>query len=226
MTVRGLGKRRRLLLMAVVALALVVPPFRTPNLAGAGDVWTNNGDCWRGGTVICRMGWSANATFKVQWTNYMPSGETTLLNTAIDAMNTWNNAAGPQYQAFNPNPSPTRVYLYATTILGYGAADATNYDTNGRLMPFQGGTGTIAWTDIRMDVSNRSNPTVKRIWLHEFGHALALGHHVNENRGVMWPYSNQFQYDAPTDFDIGPKPPCSGITSSYLGLRCIYNYGQ
>lgn len=118
------------------------------------------------------------------------------------------------------------MYLYATTILGYGAADATNYDTNGRLMTFQGGTGTIAWTDIRMDSSNRTNPNLKRIWLHELGHALALGHYVNENRGVMWPYSDQFQYDEPTDFDIGPKPPCSGITSSYLGLRCIYNYGQ
>lgn len=81
----------------VVAIVMVMGGAAAPVPARAGDVWTNNGDCWRAGTpLICRMGWSANTTFTVQWTNYMPSGETTLLNTAITAMNSWNNQPGPQ----------------------------------------------------------------------------------------------------------------------------------
>lgn len=203
----------------------------SPTLAGgrvlAGDTYTANGDCWRAGTpYICRDSWAANTTFTIQWISQMSGEDPIFLDRAIAAMNTWNNAAGPQFQAFNPNPSPTRVYLNVAVLQGQGFADHVARRADSSIIFFEGGVGSISWGNIRQDYRNASYSQLYRIWLHEFGHTLMLGHHNSENAGVMWEASATMQFDGPTAFDIGPNPPCSGATPSYLGVRCIYNYGQ
>lgn len=210
-----------------LVIGLLLGPAVVASPGFAGDSYTANGDCWRFGTpVICRESYAgANTTFTIQWISQMSAEDPIFLDRAIAAMNSWNNTAGPQFQAFNPNPSPTRVWLYVAMLQGQGFADHTAHRGDGTVIFAGTGEGYISYGDIRQDYRNASYSQLYRIWLHEFGHTLMLGHHTNENASVMWDISATMQFDAPTGFDIGPIPPCSGQSASYRGLRCTYNYG-
>lgn len=207
-------------LVSVMVISVVIG-FGLSTRALAGDGWTQNADCWRAGTpYICRDGWAgANSFFTVQ-----------LVDTGLDAAHrsaaesarsSWSSAAGPQ--SFSWTGGGTSAWLSLDGTLAYGTMTTENDRADGTFIAFNGGTGSIALSKIKSSTANSGHPALVGMWAHEFGHTLGLGHHGNENTAVMWPYNDR-NNQAPTSFDIGPTPPCSGATPSYLGVRCIYNF--
>jgi hypothetical protein len=208
--------------MVLIVIVLVSVAFRARSVALAGDGWTNNADCWRGGTpLICRDGWGGANTYFVVFLVDQLGAETDLRIAAQSAASSWTSAAGPQ--SFSWTSGGTNAYLMLDGTQPYGSMITYNFRANGTIINFMGGEGRISFSHIKTSPLNRSHPARVGMWSHEMGHALGLGHHTNENTAVMWPTNDRVNW-SPTDFDIGPRPPCSGITPSYLGIRCIYNF--
>jgi hypothetical protein len=226
--VRMLAAPNRLLARLLTVVTLMMS---TANPAMAGDLWHGDGtgDCWRGNTpYVCRVGWSgANTLFTVYMIDQIgsPPGAYELRLAAQQAATGWTGAPGPQILSWSASSAPTWMYVRADYTGGYGSASALQYSNSGNIMG-RSSVGAIWYTIVRVDPSNWNHPKRQGIFAHEYGHGLGLYEHGNENVGVMWPYSSDANYQTPTSFDIGPTPPCSGITNSYLGVRCIYNYGN
>lgn len=204
-----------------LVLVGVVIGFWPSSRALAGDGWTQNADCWRPSTpYICRDGWAgANSFFVV---HLVDTGLDSAQRSAADsAATSWSSAAGPQ--SFSWTSGGTSAWLSLDSSLPYGTLTTENDRADGTFIAFNGGTGSIALSKIKSSPLNSNHPARIGMWAHELGHALGLGHHTNENTAVMWP-TNDRANQAPTDFDIGPTPPCSGLTASYMGVRCIYNF--
>ena len=215
----------------VFSLALTLLVAQTSSAIGGDLLHGNgNGDCWRSGTpYVCRVGWAgANTYFTVYMVDQIgsPPGAYELRYAAQQAASNWSVAPGPQSLSWNATWANTWMYVRIEYTGGYGTASTRNYRSDGYIMGFAD-TGAIWYSLIKVDPSNWTWDIPRRtsIFAHEFGHGLGLGHHTNENAGVMWPYTASAIYSAPTGFDIGPNPPCSGATNSYLGIRCIYNFG-
>lgn len=204
-----------------VLLVGMVIGFGLSTRALAGDGWTQNADCWRSGTpYICRDGWAgANTYFVVHLIdNGLDAAQRSATNSAASS---WSAAAGPQ--SFSWTTGGTSAWLSLDSTLAYGTMTTENDRADGTFIAFNGGQGSIALSKIKSSTANSSHPALVGMWAHELGHTLGLGHHSNENTAVMWP-TNDRNNQAPTDFDIGPTPACSGLTASYLGVRCIYDF--
>lgn len=205
--------------IAVTSVLLMAIAYGTKP-AIAGDT-SGGGDCWRSGTPLtCRVGWGgANSYFTVSLIDQM--NNSTLHSTADTARANWTVATGPQSFRWDSTPiEPTWVYLKVDNNQCSGCGYTVPFDSNGNNIANQ--SGVIQWANVFVPSTQTNGVTV---FAHELGHTLRLGHHTNESTALMYPNSGTGIL-APTPFDIGPNPPCSGITSSYWGVRCIYNFSN
>jgi hypothetical protein len=215
------ARPRRLLALIVVLLCLL----SQQSVGLAGDTIGPGGDCWRAGTPVnCRVGWQGtNSFFVVSLVDEMNNA--TYHSLADTARNNWSNASGPQQFQWVASPiHPTWVRLRVN--VGYYCACATtnNFNSSGTDISDSGGFINYSLIQISPAYANPADANLGiNAFGHELGHTLGLAHHPNEMRGLMWPYNNS-TYLAPTEFDIGLNPPC-GLSISYLGVRCIYNFG-
>jgi hypothetical protein len=215
-----LAIRGSLALLLASCIVLLAPGRVAPALAG--DTF-GNGDCWRSGTpLLCRTNWVSGGLLPIRLVDYM--GNSGLHAAAETARANWSAATGPQLLSWSPQSNDSLVNLWQDNSRPDGGYTA-NYDSNGTLCGYN--PCNIFWSDIYVTQSILSccNRTAASTFAHEFGHALGLDHHTNEVV-LMTPSSPSLNnpYEGPQPIDIGPSPACQGLTNSYHGIRCIYDW--
>lgn len=180
-----------------------------------------NGDCWRGGPVMCRGNWTPPYS-GVDIGVYDGTGNPALASALDRAMTAWNASIGPQWFQWN---YPTYwVYAQADPYAPVGYGYTYNDDIYGNYMGLN--PGVIGYSYVFQAAASAPYPDIAaHSWAHELGHTLGLYEH-NDPPGdlALMAQGTYAAQGIPRDIDIGPWPPCSSPDARYRGIRCIYNW--
>lgn len=205
---------------ALLLLLLIV--FSTTGYSdrAAGGDTVVSGDCWRSGTpLLCRTNWAGSD--QLLYLRLVDQLNSSGLRSQTDtAKSNWSNSSGPQVFRWDATSGDSLVYMRADPFLAAPNGYVRNFSSDGTNCTLT--ACNIHWSEVYLAAGNATHWLGVAVAAHELGHALGLAHHTNET--VLMTQGTTLE--APQPIDIGPLPPCSGITNSYLGVRCIYNYNR
>lgn len=201
--------------VVLLAVALIMSATISPPTANAGHM-IGDGDCWRAGTPAnCRVPYGGmNSFVYVRLVDQL--NDSVLRGQMETARYNWTVYAGPQTFSWDVRPNDSIVYVRQSGQLapnGY----VVNYNSSG----VSCGPCWIAYSVLGLATGNRDLSIGTAVAAHELGHTLGLYEHNADSNAVM---QQGTSLTGPQPIDIGPLPVCSGITNSYMGVRCIYNW--